>query len=1004
MAFLLDDGSQPVIFLVHSLDEDVGHLYVTLLHELGPASGVGGIWPTVFITRRHRAQKAATRQQSAHSGGFNGALLKFFLARHSALVGNVTTGKLLNRSKGPNSQPFRIDSDARLDLVWNLARSLASLVLGVTVFDINDLEYKPTHRPDIRLLALDSEDEPSRRINDLLRSPKRRRRDIGEGLFFSSASQPRYLPDLVRSDAGVLWLQALASSDVVTQEFYALIRQAVDTHAISPEMNRTRFLEDLITRLPEHYGTAKSAGDAVEELLDLVNVSTSAQLKNGTDTQMLAQLALTLIWGESITESSSRRRLTLSDGGHHYGGASDFLRSYRGLVGSSDINVAVDLTKPHHRYTGDSIRSADASSWFNTSALRTVYIKEHGVDALITQFLVTNATLLEHKPMSYMDQVIDFLRLPIATSPLHIYANAPYISRLWEMLSNGEIGMFNRASASQRVYIEGHGSDTLNRLLPMTNATLIEHKRTSYDDQVIDFSRLQIATSPLHIHANNLYISRLWKAISSGVTDTFYQRYVGIPRWLRTSAKDPETLLPSKARFDFRDSMHWYYESQIKAALRSNVTCASERALGEDAIDFVAHELAWVPSDLLVISSKVELPLLDRLKYWIECIMGESWYWWPLASPVHPLRWGYERVSWTYPCGGSDHVDIPVDSANALRNLFDTKLLFLQLLDPLDRYTWYTGTEREIVTAATNPIPTSSTASSASSTPRTGTANAQSSNSSSSDRPSAGLNKLRVRSPSVGSGSTAPRHNTNAKRDPRYLYFCVEVDFLGSAFRYPVIETHILDHDPHFFGKLKEEYLRTRGWLRETFSWWRYDHCDFYRFQKFASHLSEPVANDFPADTDTDYDFQPSPLKPPHFRPPHGPILKSEYRHRYYSSCTSCHSWHILHQQRKNAYNQADTSRLKVLPKRKAPVDMTDSESEVFWGIIARERRGFAWVLAYASLANTPGVLFFFLWLFQWGHASDLQNAAIPLTISMCLTLTFATVLYEDRRGDARVR
>ncbi|KAK6428321.1 hypothetical protein LTR95_015535 [Oleoguttula sp. CCFEE 5521] len=237
----------------------------------------------------------------------------------------------------------------------------------------------------------------------------------------------------------------------------------------------------------------------------------------------------------------------------------------------------------------------------------------------------------------------------------------------------------------------------------------------------------------------------------------------------------------------------------------------------------------------------------------------------------------------------------------------------------------------------------------------------------------------------------------------RYVYFCTESGLSGGTFKYSVIKTHLLEHDPQFFQKLKEEYIASRGRIREWFSWWRYDHCEFYQFQKFASELSEPVVVGFPSETDPDYDFQPSPLKP-HSRPPYGPIWKSEYRHRFYTSCTSCHSWHILHQQRKNAYNQADTSRIRVLPKRKQEVDMTDSESEVFWGIIARERRGFAWVLAYGCLANAPGVVFFFLWLFSWGHASDLQNAAIPLTISMCLTLTFATVLYEDRRGDARVR
>ncbi|KAJ5372606.1 hypothetical protein N7517_004612 [Penicillium concentricum] len=37
----------------------------------------------------------------------------------------------------------------------------------------------------------------------------------------------------------------------------------------------------------------------------------------------------------------------------------------------------------------------------------------------------------------------------------------------------------------------------------------------------------------------------------------------------------------------------------------------------------------------------------------------------------------------------------------------------------------------------------------------------------------------------------------------------------------------------------------------------------------------------------------------------------------------------------------------------------------------------------------SPSVYFFFAWLFQWGHAGDLQNAAIPITLSLAPLATF---------------
>ncbi|OQO12890.1 hypothetical protein B0A48_02354 [Cryoendolithus antarcticus] len=445
------------------------------------------------------------------------------------------------------------------------------------------------------------------------------------------------------------------------------------------------------------------------------------------------------------------------------------------------------------------------------------------------------------------------------------------------------------------------------------------------------------------------------------------------------------------------DFVHQTYEKRVHKALGDCLVSSDGSRLDQTGTAAIAYELSWVPTGLVAFASTFPISTRDRLIGSIERAMGEQWGWWPLADPKRTGPPAFSRLTWPYLCGAYEYIDVPVKTADALREVLRNAPLFME--DPLLHDSTASTKIPTLAAASGSAAHATKAASSTTQTSTTSKAATGAQSSSTPQQVSSSTSQTKPGTPNKQATATTAQPPINL----RYVYFCTETGLSGGTFKYSVIKTHLLEHDPQFFQQLKKEYIDSRGSVREWFSWWRYDHCEFYQFQKFASELSEPVVVGFPSETDPDYDFQPSPLKP-HSRPPYGPILKSEYRHRFYTSCTSCHSWHILHQQRKNAYNQADTSRIRVLPKRKQEVDMTDSESEVFWGIIARERRGFAWVLAYGCLANAPGVVFFFLWLFSWGHASDLQNAAIPLTISMCLTLTFATVLYEDRRGDARVR
>ena len=88
------------------------------------------------------------------------------------------------------------------------------------------------------------------------------------------------------------------------------------------------------------------------------------------------------------------------------------------------------------------------------------------------------------------------------------------------------------------------------------------------------------------------------------------------------------------------------------------------------------------------------------------------------------------------------------------------------------------------------------------------------------------------------------------------------------------------------------------------------------------------------------------------------------------------------------------------MPKKKHEICLDSGHSEIFWGLLAVERRSTAYLLAYCVLCNSPGIIFFFLWLFQWKHAADLQDGAIPIQLSLSLTLGFLGLVYGTRNKD----
>ena len=226
------------------------------------------------------------------------------------------------------------------------------------------------------------------------------------------------------------------------------------------------------------------------------------------------------------------------------------------------------------------------------------------------------------------------------------------------------------------------------------------------------------------------------------------------------------------------------------------------------------------------------------------------------------------------------------------------------------------------------------------------------------------------------------------------VHLCIEA---GSR-QFRTVDCKSLGTDMEFFDSVKSQYKDARGWCRLWFSTWIYDHCDFFLFQKHAINSSARLRVGYPEAADSSYDFSPC---PPEHLPPDGPISHDEFNfHYYYDLCPSYLSWTrwFASSYLTNAGPSiASRTALDAVPKRKSELNKEDGKRELFYGLYAKEARSAFRVVMYISLCNIPGVLFFFLWLYQWGHGSDLQGASVPVNLSLSLTLGFLGWLYWTR-------
>ncbi|KAK4910351.1 hypothetical protein LTR49_020958 [Elasticomyces elasticus] len=429
-------------------------------------------------------------------------------------------------------------------------------------------------------------------------------------------------------------------------------------------------------------------------------------------------------------------------------------------------------------------------------------------------------------------------------------------------------------------------------------------------------------------------------------------------------------ILASAAYRTFLESLSDVVRSKYVKRL-DKIIVTADTTPGLQELRGLALERIWLSQHDVRFSFAETVLLEDRVKGHVEDCLGENWNWWPLRPRSLPLKDGYTRVHWRCNCGEQRSADLQASVAHELQVALQPAPSWVRLL------------------------PSHTPASPPGSLPHTSIPAPATASSS----PNAPGSTLATNTPplSAGSPSTVTTSSTttgvSTQGAPTQLSSQDEHVFLGARRGLDLLIADLQVqsmNDEEFFRRLKHDYTQLHGRLRLWLSWWRFDHCEFFRFEKFAEDEFVPRKVDFPHVDNLEYKYMPRPIDP---RPP---ISKHEFRKRFYNSCSQPSSWHRpWHSCKKFCTRRSQA--LAVIPKRNQGLEKGGDTREDFWGILAQERRYFAWVLGYFLLTLVPSLVFFFMWLFRWSHVNDLQNASVPITVTLALWAVFAAVLWQDR-------
>jgi hypothetical protein len=132
------------------------------------------------------------------------------------------------------------------------------------------------------------------------------------------------------------------------------------------------------------------------------------------------------------------------------------------------------------------------------------------------------------------------------------------------------------------------------------------------------------------------------------------------------------------------------------------------------------------------------------------------------------------------------------------------------------------------------------------------------------------------------------------------------------------------------------------------------------------------------------------------------PISEIEFRSRFYT-CDNLNLPSYIHYLHKcYRLDSTCTKVLALLPKRTSRLDLDTNERTYFWGLYAREAPAVARVFFYTVVCIIPMILFFFMWLFGWKHAADLQNASVPLFATLALLSILWSIILSGFKNAGR--
>lgn len=436
-------------------------------------------------------------------------------------------------------------------------------------------------------------------------------------------------------------------------------------------------------------------------------------------------------------------------------------------------------------------------------------------------------------------------------------------------------------------------------------------------------------------------------------------------------SKVRDFLLASRAFSLFRSNLRDFVHPTFKSKLFQEVERWQEwnQSIESDILPLTMYtalrlrtlivELADVAPRQIQANYGIDIGLLDGMKNLIENRTGTSWDWWPLQRPLSILAPDHARISWICACGERRWEDVPRRFATQLTRIHEAMPL------PPTQATSDEPSEQE----TTSPtIPTTETRDPGKRQSGLRTPPPQISRETT-------LTPLSPPETQLPSGSAS--HNTastsaNVKSSKRVLLGVATSQDLGLA------QMHVQNYrDDDFFRELKKRYNGLRGLLRRTMSIWVYSYCDFAKFEKIDENEFVLLGPGIPEAGNLAYEYNPRPME---IIPPVSP---HEFRRRYYAchkrcSTTSGNILCILGIRQCRRPCKRSQEALGRIPKRIWVLEEGGDARETFWGLHAREEISFFRVATYHFLILLPPFVFWFLWLFWWGHSGDLQNASVP--------------------------